>query len=238
MKINAKEWFNQWGVWPMGGGVDPPPSEPPAAEPPVEPPAPAPPTAQPAISMDTKLDGDQIPEELRGKSLTEIINLLQQPKSEQTPPSAGQKSEADQLEELRASYYRDPIATTMELVRVAIAPVLENIYNDRSEKGRAVIASNPDYELLKEDVDDFMTHVPSNLKADPKAWDIAYNYAKGKNFDKLASRGQAPPVPPANLPPPTGGAGAAVAVEVSKEEEAIAAKFGMTKEQWVEAKKL
>src|SRR3990167_10691952 len=232
-KTFAKQVFEEWGFWPICGGVDEPPivEPPPVIDPPVIEP---PPVSTPVIGLETKLDGDQIPEELRGKSLSEVIGMLQQPTLPQIPepvqPSSQEPTEQETLEELRVNFYQDPIGTVSKLVQMAIAPVVNSIYQDKEDKGRNSIVSRDNYDMLKKDVDEFMTNVPQHLRANPKSWDIAYNYAKGKNFDKLIK----PPTPvtPPELPPGTGAQGGGSKVNLSSEEKEAALKMGITEEDY------
>lgn len=239
--MNANEFYEIWGFWPMSGGApedevaEPPVVEPPVVEPPVVEP---PPASGPTIGLETKLDGEEIPEELRGKSLNEVINLLRTPAPVVEPPKVEQPtgpSHEEQIAQLRAEFYQDPIGTTMKLVQMSIAPIIENIYIDKSDKAKSGISGNKDFELLEKDINEFMTNVPPNLRANPQTWDIAYNYAKGKNFDKLASRGQAPPAIPADLPAGTSGGGV-TSVVLSNEEKVAADKMGISYDEYAKYK--
>src|SRR3990170_202542 len=150
-KTFAKQVFEEWGFWPICGGVDEPPivEPPPVIEPPVIEP---PPVSTPVIGLETKLDGDQIPEPVQ--------------------PSSQEPTEQETLEELRVNFYQDPIGTVSKLVQMAIAPVVNSIYQDKEDKGRNSIVSRDNYDMLKKDVDEFMTNVPQHLRANPQSWDI------------------------------------------------------------------
>ena len=241
MKLNANEFYEKWDFYPMSGGVDPviePPVVEPPIEPPVEPTPPAvPPTLAPVVGLDTKLDGDQIPEELRGKSLSEVIKLLQSSKqTAQVPPPELEPVVEPQLtvDDMRVAFYQDPVGTVTKLVQMAVAPIVESMHRDKSEAGRQEISSRANYGLLQPDIDEFMTNVPAHLRANPKSWDIAYNYAKGKNFDKLIK----PPTPvtPPELPPGTGAQGGGSKVNLSSEEKEAALKMGITEEDYAKWK--
>lgn len=226
--MNAKEFYKEWGFWPIAGGVpedvvgsitqltnDIPVVEPPIVEPPSVV------VTSPVVGLETTLDGDEIPEELRGKSLNEVIQMLRTPVPAQpAPPPVSTPtgpSQEEQIDQLRSEFYQDPIGTTMKLVQMSVAPIIENLYVDKAEKARSGVTGNKDFEMLEKDINEFMSNVPPNLRAHPQTWDIAYNYAKGKNFDKLASRGLAPLPVPADLPAGTSGGGTKV-VSLSAEE--------------------
>jgi len=235
-KTFAKQVFEEWGFWPICGGVDEPPivEPPPVIDPPVIEP---PPVSTPVIGLETKLDGDQIPEELRGKSLSEVIGMLQQPTLPQIPepvqPSSQEPTEQETLEELRVNFYQDPIGTVSKLVQMAIAPVVNSIYQDKEDKGRNSIVSRDNYDMLKKDVDEFMTNVPQHLRANPQSWDIAYNYAKGKNFEKLTKQVSSAP---AELPPPTGILSVGGKVNLTEDEKRAALNMGITEEDYIKWK--
>ena len=235
-KTFAKQVFEEWGFWPICGGVDEPPivEPPPVIEPPVIEP---PPVSTPVIGLETKLDGDQIPEELREKSLSEVIGMLQQPTLPQIPepvqPSSQEPTEQETLEELRVNFYQDPIGTVSKLVQMAIAPVVNSIYQDKEDKGRNSIVSRDNYDMLKKDVDEFMTNVPQHLRANPQSWDIAYNYAKGKNFEKLTKQVS---LVPAELPPPTGTSLTGGKVTLTEDERRAALNMGITEEDYIKLK--
>ena len=235
-ELNANEFYQKWSFWPIAGGVDTV-IEPPVVEPPIEPPIESPPAMPPVpvVGLDTKLEGDQIPEELRGKSLSEVINLLQSSKQAATvlPPSSQPELEPEPqltVDDMRVAFYQDPVGTVTKLVQMAVAPIVESIHRDKSEAGRQEISGRANYGLLQSDIDEFMTNVPQHLRANPKSWDIAYNYAKGKNFDKLIK----PPTPvtPPELPPGTGAQGGGSKVNLSSEEKEAALKMGITEEDY------
>lgn len=243
--MNAKKFYEEWGFWPMSGGVD---ESPIIVDPPIDEPPPvidSPPPSVPAIGLDTKLDGDQIPEELRGKSLSEVIGMLKtpppippvQPDTTVVEPPQPQLTQEEQMAELRSRFYQDPVGTVTELVRMAVEPIVNNIYLDKAEKGKNSISSQADYPLLEKDINEFMSNVPVHLRANPKTWDIAYKYAKGKNFDELVKRSAPAPQAPPNLPPPTGGgAGTGVVTSLTPEEKVAAEKMGISEEDYAKWK--
>lgn len=237
--MNAKKFYEKWGFWPMSGGVDgiPDTENPPI----VETPAITEPTPSvPVIGLDTKLDGDQIPEELRGKSLNDVITMLKTPPSvptTQVEPPQTQMTQEEQMTELRSRFYQDPVGTVTELVRMAVDPIVNDIYMSKAEKGKNSIASQADYSLLEKDINEFMSNVPTNLRAHPQTWDIAYKYAKGKNFDELVRRATPSPSVPPNLPPATGsGSGTGVVTSLTAEEKVAAEKMGVTEEEYAKWK--
>lgn len=165
--------------------------------------------SKPSFGLNDKLEGDDVPEDLKGKSVKELMQLVRDnyiPRPVETAKEPESPTREQQMEEIRANFYQDPVGSVAKMVELTIAPLLEEVTNSKVEKVSGGILSLPDYEILKDDINEFMSNVPNHLKANSQSWQIAYERARGKNFDKLVEMriSSKKKEPPATLPSGTG----------------------------------
>jgi hypothetical protein len=227
----VKEFIKQWGFWPMGGGVPDPP-------PPVTDPVTVTPPAEPVVDGEPPTDDD---DDLPVEPVAAVTGppvQLEPPEPEPPiaapPPTKAEPTMEQQLEQLAANFYRDPLGTIDSLITLRMGPLADKIIQSEATQAEGSVKTRENYDILKKDVDEFMINVPPHLKANPKAWDIAYFYAKGKNADKLGKPGARPS---GELPSSTvTGASPTVKVSLTAEEKRAAKQFNMSEEEYSEWK--
>lgn len=183
------------------------------------------------FGFNDKLEADDVPEELKGKSVNELIQILKQ---SQVQPPVQVISREQQMEELRANFYQDPIGSVAKMIELTIAPVMETMQVDKSVQAANAVSNLPDYEFLKSDIDEFMSNVPPHLKANPQSWQIAYERARGKNFDSLVEKrtvSKKKEVPP-SLPAGTGSGNNNQVVSLTNEEKHAAKMMGVSEKDY------
>ncbi len=179
---------------------------------------------EPKFGLETKLEGDDVPGDLKGRTVGEVYEALKRAVSAQPAPPSNQ-SQVDPMEELKSSFYQDPIGTIDKLIQIRMSPVVDK------SVGRE-IESRPYYTELKPDIDRFMSNVPTSLRSNPDSWDIAYKYAVGNNFEKLSkTKRDSSFLPNSNNNPPP-----APKETIGSEEHTMAVRFGMTDEEYMKWK--
>lgn len=193
--------------------------------------------AKPAFGLNDKLEADDVPPQLKGKSVNELIQLFkesQEQVGQQQVQTQGPTRE-EQMAELRNNFYQDPIGSVAKMIELTIAPIMEEMQGTKAEKAINNVSNLPDYELLRPDIEEFMSNVPPQLKANPQSWQIAYERARGKNFDKLVEARMQTKVKasvPPSMPSGTGTGMDTKSVSLTSEQKAAAKAFNLTEKEY------
>jgi len=195
------------------------------------------------------LDGDSIPESFRGKPAKEVVDKLletnleveklksqleQERAAKQQAVSAktvDQLSEEERRAQMEKEFFSDPINFQNKLFQERLKPLVTQFYQSQEQTQKEFARKRlEDFDEHEKEIDNVMKSVPSELKANPQAWDLAYNLVLGQKYRKqiketkaksgmLTEVGSAPKVPSAKP-------------VLTDEEHNVAAKFGMTEEEW------
>lgn len=171
-------------------------------------------TQQPSLDLSKPLDGEGVPEEIKGKSvadlfaeakrLSEALRMSEQARLSAvapapvaaTPPPAEPKELTD--EEIRAIYDEDPLKA-VEIKQAQLLRKMEKQYEARlaplfagsetSAEQNARQKYQDEFALFGDEIKTVIDNIPNRaILSQPGTWDDIISYIRGKsgNFEKLA----------------------------------------------------
>jgi len=192
------------------------------------------------------LDGEGIPEPFRGKPAKEVVDKLLETNLEleklkaelekvKTSKPEHQLSEEELKAQMEREFFANPIEFQNKLFQERLKPLVSQFYMTQEQVQKEFARKRlEDFDKYEKEIDGIMKNVPAELRANPQTWDLAYNIVLGQEYRKqlkevkaksgmFTETGSAPKPAPSK---PT----------LSDEERSVAAKFGMTEEEWLEWK--
>ena len=226
---------------PAPGKVEPG-KVPPAGEPGKEEPG----KEEPKADLFTRvLEGTDVPEKLKGKTVKEALEILKVTEGELTKATqeigtwhkyyeavkakeaAGEPKAEEQKPDFLKVFDEEQAGAIVQMMNQFMSPVFESVGGMQLSY---VKAARPDFERFEERAREIYKNFPLNYKMDPKyGWDFAYRFAKAE------AEGGPPPAGPA--PPHAGASQTGVPSgpkeePLTPEEEAWRQRYNMTVEEY------
>jgi len=215
--------------------------------PPTPPPPPEPP--KPLI-----LDGDEIPEQLRGRPAKEVVELLLNTSTELERNKAILSQQQAEIEKLRPkptfdqmtdeerrkakenAFVNDPVTFIDKHYDERMKPLADEYFKGQAEIQYQMLKSDkeryPDFNNFDKDIRGYLDKMPLEVRANPVAIDWAYKMSRYPVLEKMVKEGKVRE----GLHSETGGSTPPRAPqkrELDSEEKAVAARFGMTEDEYV-----
>jgi hypothetical protein len=202
---------------------------------------------------DIILDGEGIPEPFRGKPAKEVVDKLletnleveklrtqleqERATKQQVAPAKAveQMSEEELKAQMEREFFSNPVEFQNKLFQERMKPLVSQFYQSQEQVQKEFARKRlDDFDKYEKDVDGIMKNVPPELKANPQTWDLAYNIVLGQEYKKQLKEAKAK----SGMFTETGSAPKSASAKpvLTEEERSVAAKFGMTEEQWAEWK--
>lgn len=189
-----------------------------------------------------QIDWTNLPAELKGKSIKEILDYyqnrdteyqraLERVSREQAAPAAA-PAPAPSTD----SFWEDPLGAVKKVTvsREEFNAAADAVQRQMVKTAEFLAKSkHSDWDKWAPQINQIMNTYPANLKADEVQWETAYTYVKGLAYDRLeATRraeggAEAPSVAPAPAPKPE---------ELSEEQRYVVNRMGLTKEKYFKAR--
>ena len=205
--------------------------------------------AQPVV-----LQGDHIPEALRGKTDKEIVELLLNTSAEaerlkgqiserdseieklKPKPSFDQLSEAEKKALKEKEFINDPLSYLDKHYNERMKPLTDEYYKGQGEIQLNMAKGDkeryPNFSTLEKDIRGVLEKMPADVRANPMSIDFAYKMAEYPVLQKMVKEGRVREglhVEGGGSPPPE----ATPRKTLDDEEKVVAARFGMTAEDYI-----
>lgn len=151
--------------------------------------------------------GSGLPPELEGKTPAEIANYYQERERRlraemaQNPSVPADVPPSVPPSPTNTEFWNDPTGATRKIVEARAftkeewdrqaAAVRPSLVWAAKEQCRQ---KHPDFDRVKDEVDQIMKLVPDWQHADPNMWETSYIYAKGRAYDRLSTEDRTRPV--------------------------------------------
>jgi hypothetical protein len=223
------------------GGTPPPAGTPPPVTPPVVP--------QPFV-----LQGEHIPEALRGKTDKEVVELLLNTSAEaerlkgqisakdveieqlKPKPSLEQMSEAEKKALREKEFINDPIAFLDKHHAERMKPLTEEYYRGQAEVTLNMAKRDkeryPNFAVLEKDIKVILDKMPADIRSNPQTIDFVYKMAEYPVLQKMVKEGKVRDgmfVEGGSSPPPE----VKPKVVLDDDEKTVAKRFGMTDDDYI-----
>lgn len=214
--------------------------------------------AEPSPPKPAVIDGEDIPEAFRGKPVKEVIDQLlststelEKLKSEMAQKEAAllqeleksrqvaqPKTEEELKREREREFFTDPISFLEKHHSERLAPIVNQYLEDQAKLQREFARQRigeREFRKFEKRIDELIQGVPLAQRARPETWDIAYTVALGEEarksiVERAAKEGyyvEAETLAPKEKEKKP---------ELSEEERKVAARFGMTDEEYIKWK--
>jgi len=203
----------------------------------------------------TVIDGEGIPESLKGRSVKEVVELLLNTSTEleRAKSTLGQQqveidklksrptfepvpTEADRRKAKETEFVNDPVTFIDKHYDERMKPLADEYFKGQAELQYQMLKNDkeryPDFNNLDKDIRGYLEKMPVEVQANPVAIDWAYKMSRYPVLEKIAREskvreglhsetgGSTPPKPTQRK-------------ELDTEEKAVAARFGMTEEEYI-----
>lgn len=209
-----------------GGGEPPKPGEtPPAAVKPLE----------------TKLDGDEVPVEYRGKSVIEILEELkttkskaedlerrvnEPPKPAEPPRPQGQMT----MEDLQKLSYTDPLKASAILFQTMSEPLVKELRGTGERFAKQEISKKEHFKRYEKEINEVAGKLDPSLRTNPEAWERCYDIVVGRHVSEIVEEVKqgSTSISGSNPPPPQ-----KEKVVLTEEQKQIAGQLGLKEEEYI-----
>src|SRR3990172_901874 len=150
---------------------------------------------KPPSVLETKLDGDAVPEEYRGKSVSDILEELKTRKAappapdvrpaEPAKPAEGSKPPAMTLEELEKLSYTQPLKASAILFQTLSEPLVKELRGTGERFAKQEIAKKDHYKRFAKEIDGVAAQLDPSLRTNPEAWEKCYDMVVGRHMKEL-----------------------------------------------------
>ena len=207
----------------------------PAGTEPAKPPEGEEPPKPPSV-LESKLDGEGIPEEYRGKSVSDILEELKTAKAQPVQPTAptrpaeGAKPAAMTLEELEKLSYTQPLKASAILFQTLSEPLVKELRGTGERFAKQEIAKKDHYKRFEKEIEGVAAQLDPSLRTNPEAWEKCYDMVVGRHVKELVgevAQGTTT-ISGGNPPPPQ-----SEKVVLNDEQKRIADQLGLKEEDYI-----
>ncbi len=202
------------------------------------------PAGQPAEGkpLETKLDGEGVPEEYRGKSVSEILEELKTTKSENAslkevkPPEPAKPAETAKpagqmsLEDLEKLSFTNPLKASAILFQSLSEPLVKELRGTGERFAKQEIQKKEYYKRYAKEIDEVAAKLEPGLRTNPEAWDRCYDIVVGRHIGEITEEAKqgSTSLSSGNPPPPQ-----KEKIMLNDEQKQIAQQLGLKEEDYI-----